>query len=65
MSRPGARWLASAVFVLLVPGALWLAYAGSGRGLYPHGLIPMVFAGIFVLVIALAFAILGWSRRPG
>lgn len=67
-ARP-SRWLASAALLLLVPAAIWLAYLGSGRGLYPEFLVPVAF-GVVVLVGTVAlFALLPllrrWERRDG
>ena len=64
--RP-SRWLATAGFLLLVPGAIWLAYAGRDLGLYPPLAIPLVFGGLVALGVAVLFVTLPllkrWERR--
>ncbi len=67
MTFQPSRWLASAGFLLLVPGAIWLAYVGRDYGLYPRLVIPIVF-GLIIAVGALSlFAVLPvlkkWERR--
>lgn len=67
MTFQPSRWLASAGFLLLVPGAIWLAYVGRDYGLYPRLAIPIVF-GLIIAVGAVAlFALLPvlkkWERR--
>jgi len=54
--RP-SQGLAVVGFLALVPGALFVAYAGSGP-LYPHAVVPVVFgavvaAGLVGLLLAL------------
>lgn len=61
-ARP-SRWLASAALLLLVPAAIWLAYVGSGRGLYPEVLVPVAFGAILVVAAVALFAGLPVLRR--
>jgi hypothetical protein len=62
-----SRWLASAGFLLLVPGAIWLAYIGRDYGLYPRIVIPIVFGLIIAVGTVTLFAVLPvlkkWERR--
>lgn len=60
--RP-SRWLASAGFLLLVPGAIWLAYVGHDHGLYPQLAIPIIFGVVVAIGIVLLFAVLPTLRR--
>lgn len=60
--RP-SRWVASAGFLLLVPGAIWLAYVGHDRGLYSQLAIPIVFGVVVALGIVVLFAVLPTLRR--
>lgn len=61
-ARP-SRWLASAALLLLVPAAIWLAYVGSGRGLYPEVLVPVAFGAIVLVATVALFASLPLLRR--
>ncbi|MFB6360545.1 MAG: hypothetical protein ABEH59_04415 [Halobacteriales archaeon] len=67
MTLQPSRWLASAGFLLLVPGAIWLAYVGRDYGLYPRLVIPFVFGLIIAVGAAALFAVLPvlkkWERR--
>ncbi len=55
--------MASAGFLLLVPGAIWLAYVGHDYGLYSQLAIPIVFGVVVALGIVLLFALLPTLRR--
>ena len=67
MTFQPSRWLASAGFLLLVPGAIWLAYIGRDYGLYPRIVIPIVFGLIIAVGTVILFAVLPvlkkWERR--
>lgn len=60
--RP-SRWVASAGFLLLVPGAIWLSYVGHDHGFYSQLAIPIVFGVVVALGIVLLFAMLPTLRR--
>lgn len=67
MTFQPSRWLASAGFLLLVPGSIWLAYVGSDHGLYPQLVIPIVFGVLVAVGTGVLFAVLPvlkrWERR--
>ena len=67
MTFQPSRWLASAGFLLLVPGAIWLAYVGRDYGLYPRIVIPIVFGLLIAFGVIVLFAVLPilkkWERR--
>lgn len=63
MTFQPSRWLASAGFLLLVPGSIWLAYVGRDHGLYPRIVIPIVFGLLVVAGSVVLFAVLPWLRR--
>lgn len=58
-----SRWLASIAFLLLVPLAIWLAYAGTDYGLYPPILVPVAVGGVLVVGLAGLFVVLPLLRR--
>lgn len=58
-----SRWLASAGFLLLVPGSIWLAYVGTDHGLYPRIVIPIVFGLLVAAGSIVLFAALPRLRR--
>ena len=60
--RP-SRWLATAGFVLLVPAAIWIGYAGQGRGFYPSSLVPAVIGLVLVVGLVALFLVLPVLRR--
>lgn len=55
--------IAVAVFLGLVPAAVWVAFAGHEAGLYPRLAVPIAFGVLFALSIAVAFAVLPRVRR--
>lgn len=60
--RP-SRWVATAGFLLLVPLAIWLGYAGESAGLYPSFFVPVVVGVVLVAGLVILFAVLPLLRR--
>lgn len=52
------RYFSSILLVFSVPIAIFASYAGSVMGHYSHGVIPFVFAGIFIAVLLVGSAFL-------
>jgi hypothetical protein len=50
--------LAVGAFLVLVPGAIWIAYAGADAGLYPDAAVPFAFAGTVVAGLAVLAVVL-------
>lgn len=63
MTFQPSRWIASAGFLLLVPGSIWLAYVGRDLGLYPELVIPIVFGLLVAVGTGLLFAVLPALKR--
>jgi hypothetical protein len=63
VSRTPSRWLASGAFLLLVPLAIWLAYAGRDLGLYPELVVPVAFGVVVAVGAGALFAVLPVLRR--
>lgn len=63
MTFKPSSWLASAGFLLLVPGSIWLAYVGRDHGLYPRIAIPIVFGLLVAAGIVALFAVLPALKR--
>ena len=63
MTFTPSRWVASAGFLLLVPGSIWLAYLGRDYGLYPQVLIPIVFGVLVAVGVGVLFAVLPVLKR--
>lgn len=58
-----SRLFPALAFLGLVPVTLWVAYAGSGAGLYPHSAIPIVFAVAFAVGVVVVFVVLSTLRE--
>ncbi len=55
--------VAVAVFLGLVPAAIWVAFAGHDAGFYPRLAVPVVFGVLFAVAIAGTFVVLPVIRR--
>lgn len=60
--RP-SQVLAVAAYLLVVPGCIWLAYAGSRAGVYPYAAIPIAFGVAFAVATVALLAALPAVRR--
>jgi len=62
MAQP-SRWVASAAFLVVVPGSIALGYLGYSWGFYPYFAIPIAIGVILVIAFAALFALLPTMRR--
>lgn len=60
--RP-SQFLAVLAFLGLVPGGIWLSYAGHEAGLYPYLAVPIAFGIMFAVGATVFMAVLPSVRR--
>lgn len=55
--RP-SQVIAGLAFLAVVPLAIWIAYQGHERGLYPYLAVPIAFGVVVVVVVVALFVAL-------